>query len=262
MGIVKGMKEKTDRKTLEEAVAAARAELAKRQTALAAAEESRTFAEAAAAAGSWSEKRNFRKAEEGIKALEDAVAEAQASLRGLEAELENYMAESAEAGNAASSRWRKAACKRAVELGRILAEKQAEELVIGKELVALVVEAEERAPKKLIARRSQRNVRVEVLDEALRGLHGDQMSMEFFAAKRASGKVRIIPSESLELRPEDVEYDRRSVPLPAELEAVRNINLGKPFPSGDAWEEFDFNRIEAMLSESEKKAAVAAVGEA
>lgn len=261
MSVMKNTKEKMSRKALEEVVAAALEELTRRRAALAQAEEGCTFAEAKAARGGWSEKRAFRMAEDAVERLEEAVIEAESALREREAELVNCLAESEEASGAASSRWMKAARKRALELGAALQEKREEELSIGKELVALALEAEARTPLKLVARRSQRIVRVEVLDEAIKGLRGEEMSMEFFTARRAAelGKVRIIPSAALELRPEDIEYQQRSVPLPGELEAIRNINLGTPFPSEDAREAFDFNRIEAMLTDNEKAAAVKAV---
>jgi hypothetical protein len=253
---------KTDRK-LEEAVEAARAELARRRDALSKAVESRTLAAAAAGGGGWTEKRGMRRAEEAVERLEDEVAEAEAQLRERESEVEQFMAANEEAGDAASGRWMKAARKRGAEIGRLLAAKQKEVEALGREGAALCIEAERRAPRKLVARRCLRLVRVEVLDEGLKKYYGEEMSMEFFKARRSQeeGKVKIIPDQNLTLAPEDIEYERQDIPLPRELEALRSINIGRIFPSDDAREEISFNAIAATLTEEEIQKAAAAVGE-
>lgn len=263
MSVMKNTKEKMSREALEGAVAAARAELAKRRAALAAAEEARMFAEAVAAKGSWIEKRAFRTTEDAVERLEDAVIEAEALLREREAELESYLAESEQTDGAADARWLKIARKRAAELERLDLEKSEEVLSIRKKRVALAIEAARRTPKKLVARRSLRIVRVEVLDEATKAVHGEKMNLEFFTAKRAekAGKVRIIPDENLTIKPEDIEYQKQDVPLPLELETIRSTDLGRLFPREDANEELSYNRIAATLTENEKVAAVKAVEE-
>jgi hypothetical protein len=143
------------------------------------------------------------------------------------------------------------------ELGVLLRKEQERGIAIAKEMVALVLGAERRIPVKLVARRCHRVVTVEVLDEGMQGYLGKTTRTGFFAARReeAAGRVRIVPEERLMLSPEDFEYERKSPPLPADLEVVKSLSLGRLFPESDMRKELDFGAIVAMFEEGEPTAA-------
>lgn len=250
MNVAKNLKEKTGRKGLEEAVEAARQELTRLRKALDEANIARTSAAIRAEKGSYSERKALRNAEDAFVRLQTEVEETEASLKAAETALVDHMAATEDAGVVAFREWMHKALRRVEKLGAALRKLQEEEIPIAKEMVAVRLETERRAPKKLVARPALRRVQVEVLDEAMKGYVGEKTHMEFFSARRAAkeGKVRIIPDENFVLQPGEVEYEKRDRPLPKGLEIVKAINLGLLFPCEDMREELDFNAIEKLLT--------------
>jgi hypothetical protein len=252
-----------DGKTLKGAIAAAQAELAAKRKELAKAEETRMFAAVAAEKGFAKEKQALRAVEDAVAQLREELAIAERDVRQREIEYERVLVHGEELDGAAYARWTKEVRARVAKDGALLRENQEAGILILKRMAADTLEYERRIPKKLVARRCNRTITVEVLDEGMQAHYGKTTRMPFFNARKEAdaGRVRIVPDEKLTLEPSDFEYEERSPPLPADLEAVRHAHLGRFFGESDMRKEITFDAIVLLLEEDEEtKAAKTAAG--
>lgn len=255
---------------LEEAVRESRKVLEARRAELWSAEKAASLAVGAVeAGGGWTAKRNVQAAKKAVDAAAAAMAEATREHEEAEASLIDFMGHEEDSRKGDFATW---TARAKVEVARRtgnVQRLQKELLAEVRALTALHVVAREKAPRKVVSRRSSHFVVVEALDPAIKNLYPDadpvgSFRVEFFHAVRGerAGRWRILPGQSLD--PGTVEVIWGDTGLGPELESIADLNVGYLFkPNGFGGnlknEKLDTQNVGRFLEEEDlKRAALAA----
>ena len=232
---------------------------------------------AAAAAGgykSFLDRREFRKRDRVAAEVKARLLVAQKDLGVREEALGRIEDEIAELRVELAEPRIRAIRKRAVELTVRVKELQRELLGAAEELVGLHRATEEILPRRIVGKRSDRFLKVNLTDPALVALHtrtvhpetmaiggsAPSIHVEFFKALagQVAGKWKVADGEELDVGEVEILYGDPA--LPDEIEAIRDLDIGRLYAvNGDggvfAGKELNFQTLEHLTSRKNIHAA-------